>query len=120
MVKRGTEAFQTRVFAYPQPHTTGTQYFLLNPGEFDGKINSYVRAVLSPGFNLPFHVHNDCEEVFVIIHGHAVYTDNEKNTHTLNAGDVAVCRCGEGHAIGNPFSEPAILMELNMPVDLTE
>lgn len=117
MIRRGTEEFKTRVFNYPTPDKVAVQHFLVNEGEYDGKMNSFVRAVLNSGFDLPFHVHDDCEEIFTIVSGHAKYTDSTHTEYILSAGDVVVCRCGEGHAIGNPFSEPVIVIELNLPVE---
>ena len=117
MIRRGTEEFVTKTFAFPAPDKTAVQHHLVTAGEFDGKMNSFVRATLNPGFEIPFHVHDDCEEIFTLISGHAKYIDGARNEYILSAGDVVVCRCGEGHSIGNPFTEPAIVIELNMPVD---
>ena len=117
VIRKGTDEFKSRTFVFPKPDKTAVQHFLVNEGEYDGKMNSFIRAVLNPGFDLPFHVHDDCEEIYTVIFGHVVYTDAEKQKHTLGAGDVVVCRCGEGHAVANPFAEPAIMIELNMPVE---
>ncbi|NLW79010.1 MAG: cupin domain-containing protein [Ruminococcaceae bacterium] len=117
IIRRGTETFPTKSYAFPDPDKIATQHFLVNKGEYDGKLNHVVRATLNPGFDLPFHTHTDDEEIFVILFGNAEYTDNDRNKHILHAGDIMICRSGEGHAIGNPFGEPTILMEINLPVD---
>jgi len=116
LIRRATEGFRTKEYKDTEGRTA-VQHFLLNPGEYEGKLNSYVRATLNPGFELYFHVHQDCEEIFVILSGAAKYLDKDKNEYILHAGDVMVCNCGEGHTICNPFNEPVIVMELNLPVE---
>ena len=64
-----------------------------------------TEIVHEPGTQVGFHMHEGNSEVYYILEGTALYNDNGTEV-TLHAGDTAICRDGEGHAIGNPTDQP--------------
>lgn len=58
-----------------------------------------------PGTQVGLHRHEGNSEVYYILEGTALYNDNGTEV-LLHAGDTAVCRDGECHAIGNAGPGP--------------
>ena len=72
--------------------------------EMYDKARLFGKLTLKPGCGIGYHVHEGESELFYIISGTAEYNDNG-TTVTLNAGDVAVCKDGEGHGVTNNGTE---------------
>lgn len=64
---------------------------------------------LKENCGIGYHVHENESELFYVISGTVTYNDNGTETE-LSAGDVAVCKDGEGHAVTNKSKEPAQIM----------
>ena len=77
--------------------------------EMYDKARLFGKLVLKPGCGIGYHVHEGESELFYIIKGQVSYNDNGTEV-TLGAGDVAVCKDGEGHAVTNNAGEPAEIM----------
>ena len=60
----------------------------------------FVKSILSPGSSIGNHTHNGDFEVYYIITGKALVTDNGKE-HTLEAGDSILTKNGWSHSIEN-------------------
>ncbi len=61
---------------------------------------------LAPGASIGFHVHQDNEEVYVIVRGQGLYTDTDKNEYPVGPGDITLTRRGEGHGLKQTGDEP--------------
>jgi len=114
MVKRYVDGFEMRVFPFPDEHHAGIQHILATKADTEGQINQWARSVLMPGCAVPLHDHETTQEVFVMVSGYALYNDNGVET-VVGPGDVMYIPCGSKHAIANPYKEPAVVFELNMP-----
>ena len=72
--------------------------------ELNDKGRLFGTIKLEKGCGIGYHIHeNDCE-LFYIMKGTAIYSDNGEEK-TLAAGDVAICPAGTGHAIKNAGDE---------------
>ncbi len=56
---------------------------------------------LAPGASIGFHIHENDEEIYMILKGRGLFTDNDKKTHPVGPGDLSITRKGEGHALAN-------------------
>jgi mannose-6-phosphate isomerase-like protein (cupin superfamily) len=63
---------------------------------------------LAAGASIGFHIHEKDEEVYMIVKGRGLYTDNDKKTYPVVPGDVTVTRQGEGHGLANTGDEPLV------------
>ena len=74
--------------------------FIAGAEELNGKGRLFSKLTLQPGCGIGYHVHETDAELFYILTGTAVYSDNGEMV-TLNPGDVAICATGQGHSIAN-------------------
>ncbi len=77
---------------------------LLKVDEFLGHGRLFNRVCLKPGCRLGKHTHVNDFEVYHILSGKGVYSDNGTLTELL-PGDVAICPEGESHYIENQGPE---------------
>jgi len=77
--------------------------------ELNSKGRLFGKIVLKPGCSIGFHIHEHDSELFYILSGTAVYSDNGEEK-TVSAGDVTVCPTGTGHSIRNETAENVELM----------
>ena len=79
-------------------------HILLNLDEFDNKGRMFNHVVLTPGSAVGYHTHqNECE-TYYFLKGQGTYDDNGTSV-PIYAGDVTICKSGEGHAIYNTSNE---------------
>ena len=73
---------------------------IASPEELNGKGRLFSRMTLNPGCSIGYHVHEQEAELFYILAGTGVYSDDGTETD-VRAGDVAICETGHGHSIAN-------------------
>ena len=73
---------------------------IAGPEELNGKGRLFSRITLNPGCSIGYHVHEQDAELFYILAGTGVYSDDGTETD-VRAGDVAICETGHGHSIAN-------------------
>lgn len=73
-----------------------------------GAFTMSARIELDQGASIGYHQHADNEEVYFILGGQGVYTE-EGETLNVSCGDVLLCRMGRSHGIRNTGSEPLIV-----------
>jgi len=78
--------------------------FIAEPSELNEKGRMFSRITLNPGCSIGYHVHDKDAELFYILRGTGVYSDNGE-LRMVSAGDVTICRTGEGHSIANETDE---------------
>lgn len=79
--------------------------------ELNGKGRLFGKIILKPGCSIGYHVHEKDSELFYILKGTAVYSDNGKET-TVSAGQVTITPAGTGHSIRNDGNEDLELIAL--------
>ena len=78
--------------------------FITGPQELNEKGRLFGKITLQPGCSIGFHVHEKDAELFYILKGEGVYSDNGEEK-TVTAGDVTICPAGTGHGIANRSDE---------------
>lgn len=63
-----------------------------------------TRLELEPGASVGYHLHADTEEVYFVMSGEGLYTE-EDESRTVKAGDIMLCRMGRSHGIENTGKE---------------
>lgn len=77
-----------------------TKQFLLYPDETYGKTAMCATIELPHGSMIAEHDHTDDAELYYLLDGEAVVTDND-DTHLFHAGDVVFTGGGNRHSIRN-------------------
>jgi len=89
-------------------------FFTMFGGEaLDTNLWFVHRGVLEPRSGIGAHVHNYCEEMFVILDGEAQFTIDGR-TSTLTAPAGAPTRMGHSHAIYNASDRPVQWLNINV------
>ena len=70
----------------------------------DGAFTMVTRLELEPGASVGYHTHSDNEEVYAVLCGEGVYTEDGEKI-PVKPGDVMLCRKGHSHAIENTGKE---------------
>ncbi len=86
-------------------------YKLLLPPQKPEKVRTYAKAVLAPGGEVEFHVHEGESETYFFLSGEGLYSDNGTEM-PVSAGDVTFTADGEGHGIKNTGHEDLHFMVL--------
>ncbi|GHV34929.1 mannose-1-phosphate guanylyltransferase [Synergistales bacterium] len=60
---------------------------------------------LKPGDAIGFHKHEVNEDVYIIISGTGVFTNDDGSEHEVAAGDITIARLGQSHALKNTGGE---------------
>ena len=71
---------------------------LLTPAEMGDKCHMFAKVRIPAGASLGVHKHTGNTETYHILHGTAMYTDNDK-TYPVKAGDTTFCADGDTHGI---------------------
>ena len=71
----------------------------------------FVKATLEKGCSMGVHKHKGDREIYHILSGKALYTDNDK-TYEMNPGDSACCENGNSHGIENIGEENLVFIGL--------
>lgn len=74
--------------------------------EMNNKGRMFANMTLRPGCGIGFHVHENESELYYIVKGNVLYSDNGA-TCSLSAGDIAICPAGTGHSVTNNGEETA-------------
>ena len=78
--------------------------FIASNSELNDKGRLFAKITLDPGCSIGYHVHETDSELFYIIKGTGVYSDNGE-LKTVTSGDVTLCPAGTGHSIANETEE---------------
>ncbi len=84
---------------------------LLTPEELYSKGRLFAKITVNPGCSIGRHVHEGEMESFFIVSGSVAFSDNGEEV-ILNAGDTALTKDGEGHAVRNNGDVPLEMIAL--------
>lgn len=76
----------------------------LEPGEYNGRARLLASLTLAPGASIGPHVHENEEEIFIVLKGQAMYQDGDRE-ELLFPGDSCVVLGGGRHGVRNPTQE---------------
>ena len=79
--------------------------------ELNEKGRLFGKIVLKKSCGIGYHVHENESELFYILKGTAIYSDNGEEK-TVSAGDVTITPPGTGHSIKNENDETVELVAL--------
>jgi len=82
---------------------------LLAPTELTGKARLIARLTLKQGCSIGYHDHLQEEEIFYILSGEGVFTENGRES-IVRTGDATLTGNGSGHSIRNDRPEPLVIM----------
>ncbi len=78
-------------------------------GELPEKCRLFGKITLPAGASIGAHAHQGECEMFYILEGNPIITDDGKEI-TAHPGDCILTHSGHSHAVRNPGSAPAILI----------
>ena len=84
----------------------------LTEEESHGTGKNFSVNTLEGGASIGWHQHTGEYEIYLILEGEAVVTDNERKEHVLATGDMMLCDNGESHAIENRGETPVRFLSL--------
>ena len=90
---------------------TRMQKLLNGAEEMYSKGRMFNLMTLAPGNSIGPHTHTGDNEIFYFLSGAGEYDDNG-NTVSVSAGDVAVCSSGQCHALKNTGSKDLTFIAL--------
>lgn len=79
--------------------------------ELNEKGRLFGKIVLKKGCGIGYHVHENESELFYILKGTAIYSDNGEEK-VVSEGDVTITPPGTGHSIKNEGDETVELVAL--------
>lgn len=86
-------------------------YLLMEGEEFTDAARVYNMMHMLPDCKLGYHPHNGETEVFYIVSGHGIFTDDDKEIE-VGPGDVLITGTGHGHALENKGTEELVYAAL--------
>ena len=81
---------------------------LLEKGEYKGSARLAATLTLEKGCSIGEHLHENEEEIFLVISGTAEYNDNGEAV-TIYPGDCCICTGGQKHSIRNNNDEALVV-----------
>ena len=77
----------------------------LDSAELDNNLTGLYLNELEVGSEIGYHEHFGEEEIYYIVDGNGIITDNDKKIE-IKAGDVIYTKSGEGHGMINTGDKP--------------
>ena len=84
----------------------------LTEDESHGTGKNFSVNTLESGASIGWHQHTGEYEIYLVLEGEAVVTDNSGTRHVLMPGDMMLCDDGESHSIENQGSAPVRFLSL--------
>lgn len=82
---------------------------LFDASEFTGKARLCAKITIRQGCSIGFHEHGQEEEIYYILEGEGVFSENGQDT-VIGPGTATITGNGNGHSIRNDKPEPLVLM----------
>ncbi len=110
MIRRNADLPRVEACMFGGPGLLHAQQ-ILQKGEFAEKGRLFNHCVLHPGEGIGVHPHTKEFEVYYILSGTGLYTDNGTEV-TVGPGDVTICPSGESHGMVNNGTEDLAFIAL--------
>ncbi len=81
-------------------------------GPAESRFKMVGKMALEPGASIGLHSHNTDEEIYVILSGKGIYTDDDGSEHEVGPGDVTLTMRGQRHALAVSQDGPLTMMAL--------
>ena len=98
---------------YPEHVCNGLNHiekqFIFSTEEMAGKAKMFARITLPDGSSIGEHPHQPEAEIYYILEGEVVVTDNDRQ-ETLHSGDAVFTGNGDRHSVANVSGKLAVLM----------
>ena len=82
--------------------------------EMKSKARLFSKLILEPGVSIGWHVHENEEEIFLILQGRAKVSDNGRE-EILETGDTIITQSGEGHSVACFGDQTLVLLAAIVP-----
>ena len=113
MIRRSDEIKERRVQNARGGDNEVVFYDWMSPEDAKGHGRLFSKLVIPPGASIGYHEHSGEFEAFYVIAGEATIDDNGKE-EVLKAGDMAICKDGEGHSCRNNGSVDLVMIAMIM------
>ena len=87
---------------------------ILDAGEYKGKSRLLGVITLESGCSIGAHIHENEEEIFLVLQGQAKVTDNGAEV-ILEPGDSIITRHGDSHSVACYGDETLVLLAAILP-----
>lgn len=98
-----TKAGEREIIKAEHPYG-GAGYILKEPlmsaEERGENCEMFMKVTIPVGCELGYHVHRGNTEVYYMLAGTGLYTDNDKE-YEITVGDAVFCKEGDGHGLKN-------------------
>jgi mannose-6-phosphate isomerase-like protein (cupin superfamily) len=84
---------------------------IAGPEILKDKCRLYVKCTLAKGCSMGIHQHKGDGEIYYILSGRGLYTDND-STYEVGPGDATFCKSGDRHGLENIGDEDLVFMGL--------
>ncbi len=111
MIKRAEDLPQVEVHELRGGEGTLLKTILGNSDETFGHVPLFVTFHFPAGASIGYHTHDTNMEYYYILSGELTVDENGV-VSVLKAGDVSVCRDGNGHSIKNNTDKEAVMLAL--------
>jgi len=111
---RRKEDIRTRVIEHAQGgegHVTFEDWLLPEEAYNHGRV--FSKVIIAPHSSIGYHVHHHEFEAYLVLSGEATVVDGEE-TVILHAGDMNLCKDGDGHSTTNNTDEDLVLLAMIM------
>ena len=82
--------------------------------ELKSQARLFSRLILDPGVSIGWHIHENEEEIFLVLEGRALVSDNGRE-EILETGDSIITQSGEGHSVACLGDTPLVLLAVIVP-----
>lgn len=111
MIIKSADQERARVSGLAGGKGSATRTTILPAEESAGSGRLFAVVELDPGSSVGYHEHKDEYEIYYILEGTGVVTEDGQE-HTVEPGDMHQCKSGSKHGIENRSDAPLKFMAL--------
>lgn len=83
----------------------------VSKGDLD-TINMVANVVLPKGSSIGYHLHDNDAEIYHIVRGKGLFTDENKKEHIVGPNDCCAIKKGQSHGIENIGDEDLVFIAI--------